>query len=275
MVKIEKCKTAIMNDYYVYVYMDPRSYEEFYYGKGCGSRKDAHLADAGESRKARRIAEIRNAGCEPIIRVIARGLTEEQALLVEATLLWKLGRYTTNEMAGHYSENFRPHNTFHRNLPGFDFQNRLYYFNVGECSRRNWDECRRHNFIAAGGGVRWRDAVCGFNPGDVFAAYLKGHGYVGVGRIKTKPQPVNQVIIEGKPLMVLCPQMAADADSAEKSEYVAKVDWIKTFPREDAQMKRKSGIYTTTHVRASLDGQPDTVSFLSQVFGVDFNAILA
>src|SRR5450432_681156 len=141
-----------MNDYYVYVYMDPRSYEEFYYGKGCGSRQDAHLADAGESRKARRIAEIRNAGCEPIIRVIARGLTEEQALLVEATLLWKLGRYTTNEMAGHYSENFRPHNTFHRNLPGLDFQNRLYYFNVGECSRRNWDECRRHNFITAGGG---------------------------------------------------------------------------------------------------------------------------
>ena len=44
----------IMSDYYVYVYIDPRNYEEFYYGKGCGSRKDVHLTDASESRKARR-----------------------------------------------------------------------------------------------------------------------------------------------------------------------------------------------------------------------------
>ncbi len=29
-----------MNDYYVYVYIDPRNREEFYYGKGVGSRKD-------------------------------------------------------------------------------------------------------------------------------------------------------------------------------------------------------------------------------------------
>lgn len=32
----------LMNDYYVYVYLDSRNHEEFYYGKGVGSRKDAH-----------------------------------------------------------------------------------------------------------------------------------------------------------------------------------------------------------------------------------------
>ncbi len=26
-----------MNDYYVYVYIDPRNFEEFYFGKGRGS----------------------------------------------------------------------------------------------------------------------------------------------------------------------------------------------------------------------------------------------
>jgi len=266
---------SLVSDYYVYVYIDPRNYEEFYYGKGCGSRKDIHLVDAGKSRKALRIADIRSAGCEPIVRVIARGLTEDQALLVEATLLWKLRKFTTNEVAGHFSDSFRAHDTFHRDLPGFDFQNRLYYFNVGECHRRNWDECRRYNFISAGGGIRWRDAISGFHPGDVFAAYLKGHGYVGIGRIRTKPQPANQILIQGKPLLTLCPQMALDSDSAEKSEYVAIVDWIKSLPREKAQMKRKSGIYTTTHVRASLDGQPDTVAFLGEAFDVNFNDILA
>jgi hypothetical protein len=74
-----------MNDYYVYVYIDPRNFEEFYYGKGSGSRKDAHLADTSDSAKAKRIAAIRKAGAEPIIRVIARGLSEEEALLIEAT----------------------------------------------------------------------------------------------------------------------------------------------------------------------------------------------
>jgi len=29
-----------MNDYYVYVYIDPRNHEEFYYGQGVGSRDD-------------------------------------------------------------------------------------------------------------------------------------------------------------------------------------------------------------------------------------------
>lgn len=33
------------SDYYVYVYIDPRSLEEFYYGKGKGSRKYAHLSE--------------------------------------------------------------------------------------------------------------------------------------------------------------------------------------------------------------------------------------
>ena len=35
-----------MDEYYVYVYIDPRNFHEFYYGKGKGSRKDAHLLDS-------------------------------------------------------------------------------------------------------------------------------------------------------------------------------------------------------------------------------------
>lgn len=35
-------------------------------------------------------------GEEPIIRVVAKGLTEREALLVETTLIWKLGRDLTN-----------------------------------------------------------------------------------------------------------------------------------------------------------------------------------
>jgi uncharacterized protein len=86
---------------------DPRNYEEFYYGKGCGGRKDAHLAALNESEKTRRVAAIRKEGEEPIIRVVAKGLTEREALLVETTLIWKLRRDLTNLKQGHYSRQFR------------------------------------------------------------------------------------------------------------------------------------------------------------------------
>jgi hypothetical protein len=264
-----------MNDYYVYVYVDPRNLEEFYYGKGRGSRKSAHLADASDTPKTKRISDIRKIGLEPIIRVIAKELTEDQALLIEATLLWKLGKFTTNLAAGHFSSNFRPHDTMHKELPGFDFQNRLYYFNVGDGAVRIWEDCRGMGFISAGQGVRWRDAICGFRSGDVFAAYLKGRGFVGIGRISKEARMVREVFIGTKPLVSLSPRMAANCDSAELSEYVAMVDWIQQVPASEAKMRRKAGIYTTTHVRASLDGQPATVSFLELAFEVDFRKILA
>lgn len=74
-------------DYYVCCYIDPRNHEVFYYGKGTGSRSRAHLLDQGKSEKATRIKQIRAAGVEPIIRIIATDLTEDQALLVETALI--------------------------------------------------------------------------------------------------------------------------------------------------------------------------------------------
>ena len=175
-----------MADYYVYVYIDPRNLEEFYYGKGQGARKDAHLFDQSDSAKAKRIQAIKREGLEPIVRVIARGLLEDEALLVEKTLLWKLGKLRTNIATGHFAEKFRPHNTLHKDLSGFDYRNGIYYYNIGEGSHRNWDDYVQFGFISAGGAPRWRDAMLGFNPGDMFAAYLKGKGFVGIGKIASR-----------------------------------------------------------------------------------------
>lgn len=81
-----------MNKYYVYVYIDPRNLEEFYYGKGKGSRKEAHLAAVGDSEKAKRIRDIKRAGLSPIIRVIASDLTQNEAFLIETTLILEAGQ---------------------------------------------------------------------------------------------------------------------------------------------------------------------------------------
>jgi len=267
-----------MSDYYVYVYIDPRNFEEFYYGKGCGSRKDAHLLEKSDSPKSRRIQEIRQEGLSPIIRVIARGLTESEALLVEKTLLWKLGKLTTNIATGHFSENFRPPNTLHRHLSGFDYQNGIYYYNVGEGEHRNWDDYLKFGFISAGQGRRWRDAMLGFNPGDVCAAYLKGHGFVGVGKIVTKAAMARDVLKDGQPFLSLslsCPLMGDNSTDPELSEYVCLVNWVTTVPRKQAKWRSAPKLYTTTHVRASLDGQPETVEFLEAEFGVNLRDLIA
>ena len=266
-----------MNDHYVYVYIDPRNFEEFYFGKGRGSRKNVHLFDESDSEKAHRIAAIRKAGLEPVIRVIARNLSEHEALLVEKTLLWKLGRQLTNVSSGHYSDKFRPRNTFHVELSGFDYQNGIYYYNVGEGSHRNWDDYVQFGFISAGQGIRWRDAMLGFQPGDVVAAYLKRHGFVGVGQIKDRARPIREVTIGGKPLLshsLRCRGMAENAESDELCEYVALVDWKCAMTRDKAKWKPSAGIYTTTHVRASLDGQPTTIDFLEHVFGINIREIV-
>ena len=218
-----------MNDYYVYVYIDPRNHEEFYYGKGVGSRKDAHLDDQSDSDKGRRIIEIQREGLTPIVRVIARGLSEAEALLVEKTLLWKLGKWTDNVATGHFKDKFRPDNTLHKEVSGFDFRNGLYYYNVGEGTHRNWDDYVKFGFISAGGGARWRDAMLGFKEGDAFVAYLKRHGFVGVGRILSRARRSREVKIKGQTLPELplrCPRMNERCDDADRSEYICLVDWL-------------------------------------------------
>lgn len=265
------------NNSYVYVYIDPRNYEEFYYGKGKESRKDFHLHDKADSEKSKRIRAIQKDGLAPIVRVIASNLTEHEALIIETTLIWKLGKFTTNAVAGNFSGKFREHNTYHLELSGFDFQNGIYYYNVGEGDHRNWDDYLKYGFISAGQGIRWRDAILGFHKGDVFVAYLKGHGYVGVGKILERAKPIREVIIDQQFLLDLdlkCSIMSDNSDNLEKSEYVALVEWVKAVPREKAKWQPKTGLYTTTHVRASLDRQKRTIEFVQKEFDVEIYELI-
>ena len=74
--------------YYVYAYVDPRNSEIFYVGKGCRSRALAHLDEAGESAKVRRIAELKSLNIQPQIDILAHGVTDEEtALRIEAAVI--------------------------------------------------------------------------------------------------------------------------------------------------------------------------------------------
>ena len=267
----------IENEYYVYVYIDPRDYREFYYGKGKGNRKESHLSDESDSVKAAQIREILNQGEQPIIRVIAANLTESEAFLIEKTLIWKLGHTLTNKASGNFSEKFRPHKSIHKKLPGFDFKNNVYHFNTGEAEGHlNWDNCFKLGCLTAGGGKRWMRDISDLEVGDIIASYVSKYGYVGIGKVKAKARPIKEVYISNIPVIAMdlnYPKQSKDIDDYEKCEYVALVDWIKGVEdKKDA--KPAKGLYVPQGTKASLWNQTKSLDFLETEFEVDFEDLL-
>lgn len=88
--------------YYVYLYVDPRNGQPFYVGKGVGDRALSHLSEKAESRKCAMIAELRSAGLEPRIDVLAHGLRDEEtAFRIEAAVIDLVGLdLLANEVRG-------------------------------------------------------------------------------------------------------------------------------------------------------------------------------
>jgi hypothetical protein len=88
--------------YYVYLYIDPRTEQPFYVGKGQSQRALSHLSDEAESRKCARIAELRAVGKEPRIDILAHGLRDEEtAFRIEAAVIDLFGLDTlTNAVRG-------------------------------------------------------------------------------------------------------------------------------------------------------------------------------
>lgn len=95
--------------YYVYLLIDPRSNERkpFYVGKGALNRAFDHLRQAlpdGDASTAKYdvIRAIRDAGQEPVVRIVAHGLREDEAFRLEAVLIRILRlENLTNRVHGH------------------------------------------------------------------------------------------------------------------------------------------------------------------------------
>lgn len=92
--------------YYVYMYKDPKDGHVFYVGKGRGARFISHLNEKSDTAKAKKIKEIRKRGERPEIYFINYGLTNEEALAVEAAAIgiFKSDKLT-NIKSGHHNGN--------------------------------------------------------------------------------------------------------------------------------------------------------------------------
>jgi uncharacterized protein len=271
------------SNYYVYAYFDPRNYEMFYVGKGQGSRKNAHLPNKAGTATERRIPEIKRAGEEPLIRVVAVGLTEDDALLVEKALIWRAGESLTNVSGGHFADNFRPPNSLHLSLPGFDTARGIYFVNVCHWDGRQWEDCRKYGFLASGYARKHSSQLDRLEVGSIVAAYQSESGYVGIARVIERAVPARDFRYHGRPLrpgMLNGRGLLHDAKDDEKCEHLVKVKWIRQVPLEDAKFRRKAEfrrrakLFTPRSVVASLSDKL-TLQYLQQEFKVSFERLLA
>ena len=84
--------------------VDPTNLAIRYIGKGTGNRALSHLDSNEESEKVEWIQGLKEVGKEPRIDIIARNLTEENALLIERSLIDVIGLgygKLTNKVRGH------------------------------------------------------------------------------------------------------------------------------------------------------------------------------
>ncbi len=155
----------LLKKYYVYALVDPTNISNvgiFYIGKGTANRGQAHGNEALKldklktdedeqegSAKLKRIAAIRKAGKEPLIRVLGRFDTEPEAFAAEAMLIQYVygrlqdGGQLTNIVLGHNSRHIRHREKFNE-IPRLDIPKTLRVIK-GEYTASTLESLRKNN----------------------------------------------------------------------------------------------------------------------------------
>jgi hypothetical protein len=139
----------------------------------------------------------------------------------------------------------------------------------GEAEHRNWDDCVKYRFLAAG----WERSINqlkNLTPGSKVFAYMSGRGYVGYGEVVRQACPAKEFIPEGHTESILdlplqAEDMDHDRDDLDQCEWVVGVKWHTTFSRDEA--KRFTDIFAKQHTVCRLRDQR-TLTFLLREFNV-------
>ncbi len=145
-----------------------------------------------------------------------------------------------------------------------------FYYSAGEDGRRTWDDMVRYGFICAGGGPWYSNTLRQLEPGHRVFACIPKAGYVGVGIVRESVQPISTftVSVDGRRVPILeapvrAEHMGKDLEDPALREYVVRVEWIKTVPREQAVWEK--GMYanqnSVTRLRSSFTLQRVTEAF--------------
>lgn len=156
----------------------------------------------------------------------------------------------------------------------------FWFVNVGESewfdddgawvSNRNWEDCRKYGFLAAGYGSQYSAPLRKLEIGAKVFAYMKGRGYVGYG-VVTKPASVARDFVPAGAtqsllsLPLVGKHLQHDKDDDEQAEWVVGIRWHTTFDRDEA--KTFSGAFAGRLIVCKLRHSA-TVEYLRKEFKV-------
>jgi len=145
-----------------------------------------------------------------------------------------------------------------------------YYFvnsGITDENSRDWELNKKYNFISAGGGLRWINAIKKLKKDDRLFALIKGKGYVGYGIVEEEAVLVKNYIVDGKRMIDDLSENHPWKQEKEsiKDEWIVKVKWLKIFNEKDAKWFK--GAFANQNVVCKLRDQ-NTFEFLLKNFEV-------
>lgn len=148
-----------------------------------------------------------------------------------------------------------------------------FYVSLGEDQSRNWEDCRKYGFVSADGGRWYSASLQKLTPGVRVFVCIPKNGYVGVGTVKESAVPVRDFTVDiggaEKPILdvdLKASDMGHDADDPDLSEYLVRVEWIKTLPTRGAIWEK--GMYANQNSATKLRNK-FTLDRLTERFSLD------
>lgn len=149
---------------------------------------------------------------------------------------------------------------------------RDFYISFGDGLERKWEDAKRFGFVSGGGDLWYSRSLNALEPGHRVFVHIPGRGYVGVGTVTERAQPVTKftVSVDGRDTPILtAPGLMAeamdhDAEDPEKCDWVVRVEWLKT----GAEPHWEPGLFANQNTAARLR-DTDTIQKLEKHFDLD------
>lgn len=112
-----------------------------------------------------------------------------------------------------------------------------FYCSFGHDAERSWDDARELGFVSAGGGDWYTKTLKLLGPGGRIWVNVPSRGYVGVGRVVGRVQPITEFKVRGKPVRELAHRSNFGGhfdDDPDHCEHFVAVEWIETVPLDQA-----------------------------------------
>jgi len=152
--------------------------------------------------------------------------------------------------------------------------NGQYYLSYGVDKQRSWEDAMKYGFVSAGGGSWYTSPLNNLETGSRIWVNIPHIGYVGVGIVTEEAKPVREtnIILNGQETSFFDLQLNANyhkEQPPEKEEYLVKVDWLKTVPKNEAVSEY--GFFGNQHIvcRPRADKWEFTINRLKELWAID------